>query len=194
MSGMLIVMHYGGVMQAMVFRGKLCFIALSIKGKPIADGFGQDDCARSRRLLHEGCRRNRGGKGLRASQKIDSSAWRHEIRQVRCETSRLRIVASGIESHIENDVAGRMRAHLIRRGAEEVADVLLVRIRDRLELYEKCATVIDPSPAESAVEVAQRQWQVRVIGNQRAPVRGLAFHLLWRQPPRHLCVWLVLAG
>src|SRR5450432_753167 len=138
--------------------GKTSCIALTIKGKPIADGFAKDDCARSRRLLHEGCCRNRGGKGLGGGQKIDSSAWRHEIRQVRCKTSHLRIVASGIESHIENDVARRMRAHLIRRGAEEVADRLRVRIRDRLELDEKGATVIDPCPAESAVEVAQRQW------------------------------------
>src|SRR5450755_1540570 len=100
---------------------KTSCIALTIKSKPIADGFAQDDCARSPRLLHEGCRRNRGGKGLRARQKIDASAWRHEIRQVRRETSHLRIVASGIESQIENDVAGLMRAHLIRCGTEEVA-------------------------------------------------------------------------
>ena len=73
------------------------------------------------------------------------------------ETRRLRIVVSAIEPHIENDVAGRMRAHLIRCCVKEGADMLPpVRIRDRLELYEKCAPVIDPCPAESAVEVAQR--------------------------------------
>jgi hypothetical protein len=79
---------------------------------------------------------NRSGKGLRARQKIDSSARRHEIRQGRCKTSRFCVVASSIESQIENDVAGRMRAHLILRVAEEGADTLLVRIGDRLELYE----------------------------------------------------------
>src|SRR6185437_13118189 len=104
--------------------------------------------------LHECRGRNRGGKGLRARQQVDSPARRHEIGQVRCEMSDRRIVASAIESHVENDVAGRMRAHLVRRGAEEVADRLIAYIRDRLELYEKRATVVDPRPAEAAVEVA----------------------------------------
>jgi hypothetical protein len=47
-------------MQAKVFMGKTSFIALTIKDKPIADGFAQNDNARSRRLLHEGYRRYRG--------------------------------------------------------------------------------------------------------------------------------------
>src|SRR4029077_3193823 len=121
--------------------GKTPRIALTIKGKPVANGFAQNDCARPRRLFHKGGRRNSRGKGLRARQKIDSPVWRHEIRQVRCETSHLRIIAAGIESQVKNDVAGPMRAHLIRGGAEKVADMLRIRIRDRLELYEKCATV-----------------------------------------------------
>ena len=49
--------------------------------------------------------------------------------QQACETSRPRVVASTIESHIENDVAGTVRAHLIRRSVEEVADSLRARIR-----------------------------------------------------------------
>src|SRR5215469_5965113 len=104
-----IVMHSGGVVQAKIFMGKTSFIALTIKCKPVADGFAKNHCARSSRLLHEGGRGNRGGKGFWARQQIDSPIWPQEIRQMRCETSRLGVVAATIESHIENDVAGRMR-------------------------------------------------------------------------------------
>jgi hypothetical protein len=46
--------------------------------------------------------------------------------------------------------------------------------------------VIDPCTAESAVEVAQRQWQIRVIGNQGAPVEDSLF-IFWGDSQRVIC-------
>src|SRR5579872_3574330 len=113
---------------------KASIIAFTIKGKPIADRLAQEDRTRPSRLFHERGRGDCGGEGLRSRENEDSSARWYEGWQVRGEMSCFRIVASGIESHIEDDVAGRMRGHFISRGLEEIANSEVVHILDRFEL------------------------------------------------------------
>src|SRR5215469_9398922 len=120
------------------------------------------------------------------------AARQNEVRQIRCKKNGLSEIAAGIETVVEDQLAGLVCLHISLRRSFEILNVVVAHVIISPELDQRDAGVRQAHAAECRIEVGKRDRQgpVRLI---KDPIGSQLLEGFGRIDAVHKYFWSLLA-